>query len=124
MLCGKGLQGIYQATLPKGNKMKVLVFENIATTEQCKEYYAERFNPPYALVSPYGGDGYKASMITGFNHRQEFMSSDIGIFASKEEAIQACLDEQALLDHLDDRESAYEQSVRDRYVSAGLGNVY
>jgi len=117
MLCGTRLQGIYQATLPKGNKMKVLVFET-------KEYYAERFNLPYALVTPFGVDGYRASMINRFNHKQEFMSSDIGIFASKEEAIQACLDEQALLDHLDDRESAYEQSVRDRYVSAGLGNVY
>jgi hypothetical protein len=124
MLCGTGLQSIYQATLPKGNTMKVLVFENIATTEQCKEYYAERFNPPYALVTPFGVDGYRASMVNRFNHKQEFMSSDIGIFASKEEAIQACLDEQALLDHLDDRESAYEQSVRDRYVFAGLGNVY
>ena len=97
--------------------MKVLVFET-------KEYYAERFNPPYALVTPFGVDGYRASMVNRFNHKQEFMSSDIGIFASKEEAIQACLDEQAMLDHFDDRESAYEQSVRDRYVSAGLGNVY
>lgn len=97
--------------------IKVLVLET-------KEYYAERFNPPYALVTPFGVDGYRASMINGFSHKQEFISSDIGIFASKEEAIQACHDEQALLDHLDDRESAYEQSVRDRYVSAGLGNVY
>lgn len=97
--------------------MKVLVFET-------DEYYAERFNLPYALVKPFGLDGYKALMINGFSHKQEFMSSDIGIFASKEEAIQACHDEQALLDHLDDRESAYEQSVRDRYVFAGLGNVY
>ncbi len=97
--------------------IKVLVFET-------DEYYTERFNLPYALVTPFGVDGYRASMIDRFNHKQEFMSSDIGIFASKEEAIQACHDEQALLDHLDDRESAYEQSVRDRYVSAGLGNVY
>jgi hypothetical protein len=122
MLCNTlyytGLQGIYQATLPKGNKMiKVLVFETDG-------YYAERFNPPYALVTPFGVDGYRASMIDRFNLKQEFMSTDIGIFASKEEAIQTCLDEQAMLDWFDNLDHEYEQSVQDRYVSAGLGNVY
>ena len=97
--------------------MKVLFFGT-------DEYYTERFTLPYALVKPFGVDGHRASMITRFSHKQEFVSTDIGIFASKEEAIQACHDEQAMLDHFDDRESAYEQSVRDRYVSAGLGNVY
>jgi hypothetical protein len=74
--------------------MKVLVFET-------KEYYAERFNPPYALVTPFGVDGYRASMVNRFNHKQEFMSSDIGIFASKEEAVQACLDEPARIAYSD-----------------------
>lgn len=88
------------------------------------EYYAERFNPPYALVTPFGVDGHRASMVTRFSHKQEFMSTFIGIFASKEEAVQACLDEQAMLDYLDDLDHKHEESVRDRYVSAGLGNVY
>ena len=88
------------------------------------EYYAERFNPPYALVTPFGVDGHRASMIDRFNLKQEFMSTDIGIFASKEEAIQTCLDEQAMLDWFDNLDHEYEQSVQDRYVSAGLGNVY
>ena len=97
--------------------IKVLIFGT-------DEYYAERFNPPYALVTPFGVDGYRASMITRFNLKQEFMSTDIGIFASKEEAMQACLDEVAYLDHLDDLDHKYEESVGDRYVSAGLGNLY
>jgi methylmalonyl-CoA mutase cobalamin-binding subunit len=66
------------------------------------EYYAERFNLPYALVTPFGVDGHRASMITRFNLKQEFMSTDIGIFASKEEAVQACLDEPARLAYSDD----------------------
>jgi methylmalonyl-CoA mutase cobalamin-binding subunit len=88
------------------------------------EYYAERFTLPYALVTPFGVDGHRASMITRFSHKQEFVSTDIGIFASKEEAMQACLDEQAMLDWFDNLDHEYEQGVRDRYVSAGLGNLY
>jgi methylmalonyl-CoA mutase cobalamin-binding subunit len=88
------------------------------------EYYAERFTLPYALVTPFGVDGHRASMITRFSHKQEFVSTDIGIFASKEEAVQTCLDEQAMLDWFDNLDHEYEQGVRDRYVSAGLGNLY
>ena len=97
--------------------MKVLFFGT-------DEYYAERFTLPYALVTPFGVDGHRASMITRFSHKQEFVSTDIGIFASKEEAVQACLDEVAYLDYLDDLDHKYEESVGDRYVSAGLGNLY
>ena len=97
--------------------MKVLFFGT-------DEYYAERFTLPYALVTPFGVDGHRASMITRFSHKQEFVSTDIGIFASKEEAVQTCLDEQAMLDWFDNLDHEYEQGVRDRYVSAGLGNLY
>jgi hypothetical protein len=74
---------------------------------QTDEYYAERFNPPYALVTPYGEDNYRASMITRFNLKQEFMSTEIGIFASKEEATQACLDEPAKLAYSDYLSTSY-----------------
>ena len=61
MLCGTRLQGIYQATLPERKHMiKVLFFGT-------DEYYAERFYPPYALVTPFGVDGHRASMIPRFN---------------------------------------------------------
>jgi len=68
---------------------------------ETQEYYAERFNPPYALVTPFGVDGYRALMVDRFNLKQEFMSTEIGIFASKEEAVQACLDEPARIAYSD-----------------------
>jgi len=69
---------------------------------ETQEYYAERFNPPYALVTPFGVDGHRALMVDRFNLKQEFMSTEIGIFASKEEAVQACLDEPARIAYSDD----------------------
>jgi hypothetical protein len=64
--------------------MQVLVLET-------EEYYAERFNPPYALVTPFGVDGYRASMVNRFNHKQEFMNSDIGILQAKKKRFSLAL---------------------------------
>jgi hypothetical protein len=92
MLCGTRLQGIYQATIPKGNKMKVLIHENIATTEQCKEYYAERFNPPYALISRFGDTTYRVSVVSKITEKQELLTHKIGSYYTFDEASDACFD--------------------------------
>jgi|APGre2960657404_1045060.scaffolds.fasta_scaffold326412_1 hypothetical protein len=63
--------------------MKILYHHVVATPEQSSYYYAERFNPPYLLVSPYG-DGLSAGLVSGFNHRQEFIEHPLGKFSTKE----------------------------------------
>jgi hypothetical protein len=103
--------------------MKILYHHVVATPEQSSYYYAERFNPPYLLVSPYG-DGYQAGFVSGFNHRQEFIEHPLGEFSTKELATDACIDEAIERGYRNDLDDKYEQGVRDRYVLAGLGNVY
>ena len=72
--------------------MKVLFHENIATTEQCKEYYAERFKPPYALVSPFGASSYKVSIVSKITEKQELLTHSVGIYSTLDEANDACFD--------------------------------
>jgi hypothetical protein len=72
--------------------MKVLIHENIANTEQCKEYYAERFNPPYALISRFGDTTYRVSIVSKITEKQELLTHKVGIYYTFDEASDACFD--------------------------------
>ena len=72
--------------------MKVLIHENIANTEQCKEYYAERFNPPYALISRFGDTTYRVSVVSKITENQGLLTHSVGIYSTLDEANDACFD--------------------------------
>jgi hypothetical protein len=67
--------------------MKLIVHPVIATAQEEKEYYAERFCPPYNMLDYHKGNAVELTFCHGFNHRQELVFSRIGMFDSKESAV-------------------------------------